>query len=232
MPGQHPTSVDRRKLRKVGLHHLPWSEVLTHAILQKEHRGVADPDQAWILGELIRYLEHPRSGAMEFNDMGPSWVPVREAVAAGTLRPGDVVVPQVGARFDALIRYAGLRLGRHLGTEVTSALSRRELADPASRSQALTTQLTSTGTMTGAIKIPRAVGPLSVTADLRAGQIICHIDIDAPRSGRQTTRVNWLVRQLKNAPDNTRIEAYAMHARGAGSADLLHRVRQDPNILV
>lgn len=52
--------------------------------MQKEFRGVADPDQAWILGELIRYLEHPKSGAVEFTDMGPSWVPVRDAVATGT----------------------------------------------------------------------------------------------------------------------------------------------------
>jgi len=40
--------------------------------MQKEHRGVADPGQAWILGELIRYLEHARSGALQFEDMGPS----------------------------------------------------------------------------------------------------------------------------------------------------------------
>jgi hypothetical protein len=45
-------------------------------IRKKEHRGIADPDQAYILGELIRYLEHPRSGALEFEDMGSSWVSV------------------------------------------------------------------------------------------------------------------------------------------------------------
>jgi hypothetical protein len=230
--GQHPTAIDRRRLRKVALHHLPWSEVLTQAVVQKEHRGVADPEQAWILGELIRYLEHPRSGALEFNDMGPAWVQVREAVAAGTLRPADPVVSQVTGRFDALIRYACLRLGRRLGTEVSPALTRRDLSEPVARSQALATQLTTTGAMTGGIRIPDAVGALSVTADLRAGQITCHVDIDAPRAGKQTTRVNWLVRQLKAAPDNTRLEAFAMHARGAGAADLLHKVRVDPTVII
>src|SRR3954463_13932 len=47
MPGTHPTTVDKRKLRKVSLHHLSWTKVLTEAAMQKEHRGVADPDQAW-----------------------------------------------------------------------------------------------------------------------------------------------------------------------------------------
>jgi hypothetical protein len=69
--GVHPTKVDKRKLKHVDLHHHTWSEILARAVLEKEHREVADPDQAYILGELIRYLEHPRSGALEFEDMGP-----------------------------------------------------------------------------------------------------------------------------------------------------------------
>src|SRR5665647_1037163 len=130
--GQHPTPVDKRKLRKVALHHLSWTKILSEAVMQKEFRGVADPDQAWILGELIRYLEHPRSGAMEFSDMGESWVTTREAVRAGTLRASDKGIKEVAARFDALLRFACLSLGRQLGTEVTPVLSRKELADPAS----------------------------------------------------------------------------------------------------
>ena len=76
--GMHPTkAVDKRKLRTVALHHHSWSHILADAVMQKEHRGVADPDQAWLLGELIRYLEHPRSGALEFDDIGAAWVGVR-----------------------------------------------------------------------------------------------------------------------------------------------------------
>ncbi|MEU2986461.1 stress response protein [Micromonospora aurantiaca] len=232
VPGQHPTTVDRRKLRKVALYHLPWTEILTQAVIQKEYRGVADPDQAWVLGELIRYLEHPRSGALEFSDMGPAWVQVRDGVSAGTLRAGDGAAAQVAGRFDALIRYACLRLGRQLGTDVTPALSRRDLADPAARTQSLANQLASAGTLSGSIRIPGAVGHLHVTADLRAGQIVCHVDVDAPRSGRPTTRVNWLVRQLKDAPDTVRIEAFAMHARGGGATDLLRQVRAEPTTLI
>ncbi len=230
--GQHPTAIDKRKLKKVTLHHLPWSEVLTHAVMQKEYRGVADPDQAWILGELIRYLEHPRSGAMEFSDMGSAWVPVREAIGAGTLRPGDAKAAEVAGRFDALVRYASLKLGRQLGIEVVPAMSRRDVADPAARTQTLVTQLTSNGTMTAGLKVPGAVGPLTITADLRAAKIVCHVDVDAPKEGRPATRVNWLARQLRNAPDNLRIESFAMHAPGPGSAELLKVVRENPLAVV
>jgi hypothetical protein len=230
--GQHPTKVDKRKLRKVALHHLSWSKVLTEAVMQKEFRGVADPDQAWVLGELIRYLEHPRSGALEFDDMGEMWVPVRDAVKSGTLRSTDKGVSEVAARFDALLRFASLNLGRQLGAEVTPVLSRKELAEPASRTQALVDSLCSQGQMGGAVRIPGTIGNLVVSADLRAGTITCHVDVDAPREGRATTRVNWLTRQLKTAPDSVRIEAFVAHFRGAGAAELLRDVRDNPTLLV
>lgn len=232
IPGQHPTNVDRRKLRGVRLHHWSWSLVLAEAVLQKEHRGVADPDQAWILGELIRYLEHPRSGALKFDDMGPAWVPVRQAVSSGTLRTSDKSAPEVASRFDALIRYVSLQLGRRLGDEVTPSLSRKELSAPDSRTQSVVASLCSDGIMQGGIRIPHAVAPLMVTVDLRANQIICYVDVDAPRNGRMATRVNWLVRQLKQGSDSLRIEAFTKGSRGPGATELLKAVRDNPNLLV
>lgn len=230
--GLHPTKVDKRRLRKVALHHYSWSHVLAEAVIQKEHRGVADPEQAWILGELIRYLEHPRSGALEFDDMGSSWVPVREAVTAGTLRASDKAAADVAARFDALLRYVSLRLGRTLGTEVVPTVSRKEAADPALRVAGLVDSLVQDGKLRGAIRVPNAVAPINVEIDLRAGRVTCHVDLDAPKEGRPTTRVNWLVRQLKNAPETLRVEAYASHGRGASTAELLKAVREDPARLV
>jgi len=232
LPGQHPTAVDRKKLKKVALHHLSWTQVLSSAVLQKEHRGVADPDQAWILGELIRYLEHPRSGALELDDMGASWVPIRTAIGSGTLRASDKGLPEVVARFDALLRFSSLQLGRRLGTEVVPVLSRRELAEPTLRAQSLIDSLVKDGILHGAIRIPGTIGPLVFKADLRAQRITCHVDLDAPREGRPTTRVKWLVRQLKAAPDSVRVESFALHARGPGQSELLAAVREDPAVLV
>jgi len=206
--------------------------VLSTAVMQKEHRGVSDPEQAWILGELIRYLEHPRSGAMEFEDMGANWVAVRDAVVAGTLRASDKSAPEVAARFDALLQYLSLRLGRQLGTDVLPVLSRKEQADPAVRAQGVLSRMVDQAELAGAIRIPNAVAPIHLVADLRAGRVTCFVDVDAPREGRPTTRVNWIVRQLKHAPDSTRIESFVANARGAGSAELLGKVREDSAVLV
>ena len=111
-------------------------------------------------------------------------------------------------------------------------MSRKEIADPALRSQALLDSLVTTGTLHGAIRIPDTVGALHFTADLRANRLTCHVDIDAPKQGKPVTRVNWLIRQLKGGSDGVRVEAFAANARGAGAAELLSSVRQDPPLLV
>lgn len=230
--GVHPTKVDKRKLKHVAMHHLAWNEVLAQAVLEKEHRGVADPDQAYILGELIRYLEHPRSGALEFEDMGASWVPVRNAVADGTLRANNAAAADVAGRFDALLRFAALRLGTRLGTEAIVVHSRKDQADPSSRIAAHVAEMVEEGRLRGALRIPNTVGDLELTIDLRARQVICSVDLDAPKEGRPTTKVNWLVRQLKAANDKVRLECNVLNQRGSGASDLLGRVREHPELLI
>jgi hypothetical protein len=74
----YPIPIDRKKLRRVAIHHWSWVRVLTEAEVQKQFRGVRDPDQAYLLDELIRYLSDPRSGVVQFNDMGPGWTKVRD----------------------------------------------------------------------------------------------------------------------------------------------------------
>src|SRR5579862_6146614 len=88
-PGIHPLAIDRRKTKKVALHHLSWSEIHTEALIEQLNHSVSDPDQAWILAEFVRYLEEPKSGALEFEDMGANWPSVRDAVANRTVRPAD-----------------------------------------------------------------------------------------------------------------------------------------------
>ena len=57
-----------------------------------------------MLNEFVRYLEHPRSGAAAYNDMGLPWVPVRESVHARTLRRSDRKVPAVADAWTRLVR--------------------------------------------------------------------------------------------------------------------------------
>lgn len=230
-PGEHPTPVDKKKLRKVQLHHLSWSQIHTEAVIERVNRSVADPDQAWILSELIRYLEHPRSGAVDFDDMGPSWVAVRDGATNGTLRAGDKAAADVAGRYGQLVAFAGMRLSRRLGVEVRPALTRAELQDGARRIQEAAANLTQHGRLHGALRVPNAIAPIEIEVDLRAGRVVCGVVVHAPGQGKPVTRINWLTRQLSQAPDSLLVEAIPAFARN-GPCHPLSEVRAKPQVLM
>jgi hypothetical protein len=231
-PGEHPTSVDKKKLRKVSLQHLSWSQIHTEAVVERVNRSVADPDQAWILAELIRYLEHPRSGAVDFDDMGTSWVKVRDGAGNRTLRATDPGAIDVVGRYGQLVSFAGMRLSRELGVEVRPALTRTEVRDSATFLQGGVARLIETGILQGALRVPNTAAPIEVSADLRSGLVTCSMSVAAPTTGRNTTRINWLTRQLTQAPELVLIESWAAWARTPGPCHKLSDVRQSPDILV
>ncbi len=210
IPGEHPVEVDKRKLRKTALHHLSWSRVLTEAVLQKSYRGIADPDQAWILSELIRYLEHPNAGAVDFSDMGEHWVGVRDAVKNGTLRHSDKTAFEVAGKWEELVSFAALRLGRQLGADVQEVLCAKERHDISLRIANIVDAMVAQGIMPGAIRIPNAISDIAIKADLRAQQIVASVSLDAPREGRTTTRIHWLLRQLKSSSSEIRLDSWTL----------------------
>jgi hypothetical protein len=218
-PKDSPVSVDGRRTRTVKLYHLSWWRILTEAIVQHRHRGIADPDQAWILGELIAYLDHEKSGAAGFQDMGESWVSVRNAAANGTLRAADSQAREVAVRWDQFIDYLCLGLSQDLGGEVKPVRPRKQTSE--ARIDAAVKTLAETGTLSGTIRVPDAVGPLTVDADLRTRTLSTSVAVEAPREGRSLTRVKWLTRQLKQAPGDLRVDASFVGARETRSLLLL-----------
>ena len=201
----YPVAYDKRKTKKVLLQHRSWVDVLTEAVVQKEHRGVTDPDQAFMLGELIRYLSDHRSGVVTFSNMGPSWTKVKEGARDQTLRKSDSEVTDLAARWDELIRYLCLHMTMDLGRDVRHALSKNE-ANPAARLNALRDSLAAKGVLYAQLQVPDVAGNIDLTADLRSRQIIASANVDAPREGKSRGRVSWLLRQLQEAPDDTRVE--------------------------
>lgn len=227
---QYPIELDRKKLKKVSLHHWSWVDVLTQAVVQKQHRGVSDPDQAYILNELIRYLSDPRSGALGFDNMGPSWTTVRDDVRQHRLRKADTTVGDVVSRWDDLVRYLALELTKDLGRDVRQALGPKERT-PAARQQVLRDSLADTGRLSAELRIPDAAGPLEVTADLRSRQVLVSTSIDPPKDAKSKGRVSWLLRQLASAPETVTVEARISRSTES-LAESLGQVRLTPESLI
>jgi hypothetical protein len=212
---ESPVSLDKRKLRRVHLYHLSWWRIVTEAVLQHRFRGVKDPDQAWILGELIAYLDHENAGAGGFEDMGDRWVKVRESARQGTLRANDPEVRVVARRWEHFLDYLALGLSQDLGRDVTPLRPRNQT--PPERVDALVLQLATSARLIGGLRVPDAVAPLDVRVDLRARQVTTSVRVDAPNTGRPLTRVQWILRQLRDAPGDLRLDAAFAKTRETSS---------------
>jgi hypothetical protein len=226
---ESPVAVDKRKLRKTDLWHFSWWRVLTEAIVQHRFRGISDPDQAWILGELIAYLDSSASGAGGFEDMGDKWVTVRKSANDGTLRANDPEARTVAERWEEFTQYLGLGLSQDLGRSVISPRPRSQTASE--RLDELVKQLATDGSLTAVLRVPDAVGDITIRADLRARRTLTSVTIDAPREGRAKGRIGWLLRQLSDGPDDLRVEVAFPSARQTTS-ELLGVARENPEKLL
>jgi len=220
-----PVAVDRRKTRNLTLGHSSWFRILTEAIIEHEHHGVEDREQAFILGDLIAYLDDSRSGAAGFDGMGKEWVAVRDAARNKTLRAGDPGVTQIVDDWEQFIEYLALRLRQILGRKVTPAHARTSTR--ASRIDDHVATLVDDGVLRDTIKVPDAVAPIEIEANLAARQVTTQARIKAPGDGRPKTRVNWLLRQLKDSPADLRVTARFSRTSKTTSL-LLADVAKDP----
>lgn len=225
-----PFKLNGQKLGKLTVRHISWWQVLTEAVIQHRFRGIDDPDQAWILGELIRYLTDERSGAGGFEGMGSDWVRLRDGARNGTLRSSAPEAAAIAARWEQLIEFLCLNLSQELGVAVRRTRPRGKSARD--RLEEAVSTLAGEGRLESSIRVPDAVGPIEIEADLRSRWLTTSVAIDAPRDRkRPTARINWLLRQLKDAPDDLRIDV-RFPRRREGQSALLGDCREEPQRLL
>ena len=58
----HPLTIPGRMLQKVKVGHVSWLAIQSETMLLCANKGLSDPEQAYILTEFLRFLEHPASG--------------------------------------------------------------------------------------------------------------------------------------------------------------------------
>lgn len=217
--GSHPTpGVDNRRLRSMSLVHFSWMKIITESIILSEHTRLEDPDRAWILKELIRFLQSDASGASEFNDMGANWVSVRDGIRTGSIKKPDESVLDVVTKFQNLIRYCAFTLSARSGVDAVEVVSKNAKVDGKKFLQAEAVKFVSEKSLHGSIKIPGAAAELNVTADIAAGVTHCSFDLLAPTEGKNKSRLNWMLRQYKTPPKDALVSIGYKRSRALESA--------------
>ncbi|WP_194280867.1 TerD family protein [Streptomyces fagopyri] len=222
---------DGRRKNKVALWHLSWAEVTHQAQMLIRHEGVGNAAHAWLLQELLHYLQHENSGCHGFQNMGPAWVPVRNGIDDETLCQGDPRAVDVVESWERLVRQVCLRLGGELGQKVLPVQRAKRGTDPRARRTALADRLCSDGKLDAELRIEGTPGILALCADLRTGKLRTSIEIPAPEAGYPLTWAKRLVRQLDEAPADLHVETLVEGQTG-GPRGTLERLRPEPADIV
>ncbi|GAA4919446.1 hypothetical protein GCM10023237_44960 [Streptomyces coeruleoprunus] len=222
--------MDGRRKHKVALWHLSWAEVAHQAQMLIRHEGVGNPAHAWLLQELLHYLQHDNSGCHGFQNMGPAWVPVRNAIDSETLVPGDPRAVEVVESWERLVRQVCLRLGGELGQKALPVQRAKRGTDPGARRASLADVLCETGRLSADLRVDGTPGMLTITADLRTGKIRISVEVAAPEGSYPLATAKRLVRSLAEAPADLHVETLV--DGGNGPRGTLERLRPEPGDLL
>ena len=124
-----------------------------------------------------------------------------------------------------------MRLGAELGIDVREVIPKAQRDDPGLRSKSLAAQLCESGVLLGRLRVPGAVGDITVTADMRAARTVVAVECPVPVDKGGKGRIGWLVRQLRNAPEGITVEAFTRNSPTAEIASLAD-LREDTSLIL
>jgi hypothetical protein len=233
-PTHNPISVNKSKIRSTGLYHLSWLLILSKASVMSQEKNVDDPEQAFILRELIRYLDHPASGVSPMSAMNSGWKNICASVQEGAaLKKGDDDVIATAHSWHQLMRYLSLELSMRTGTMAQVSLKRAHSNDADAYLRDTIDDLVNHQALTGSVQIPNTASDILITADLTRRIVTLCMKVRANQDVvRPTAGINWLTRQLKSVEETDLILKAQWPGRTPATQSPLSRVSNEAELLV
>lgn len=198
-PSHHPIKVAKQKLRNVELFHFSWLSLKSSAIIITDNKKIDDPEQAYILSELVRYLDHDSSGVSALTKMSNDWKEVclsiqQQAVLSRT----SSIVENSVVSWQQLIRHLALELSMKIGQPVSLSLTKSRLKDPDANLAEDCSHVAEKNYLEADFEVPNAAARIHFHADFLRRTINFSMKLDAPKDRvRATASINWLTKQLR-----------------------------------
>jgi hypothetical protein len=233
-PTHHPVKVAKNKLRSVDLYHFSWLSLKSKAVLLTGNKRIDDPEQAFILSELVRYLDHESSGVSSLTKMPSYWKDVCNSIQQGTtLNKSCEPIEHSVSGWHQLLRHLSLNLSVAIGQPIKIALSRAQEKNPELKFLEDCSHLSKESSLCAEFDIPNAASRLFFTADFLRRTINISMKLEAPKDkSKATASINWITRQLKGENiENVSVRAYWPKRIPMTAATLLE-VTEDPSIII
>lgn len=202
-PTINPIQPRRALPRNVDLFHLSWSSILTHAFLlvSAKESPFDNDDEAFIVSELVRYLDDANSGRVPLDQMNKDWPKVVGDVQAG--HPINGKLPEIAemvTTWHQEARDVALIMTRRLKEPVSLAVSRNEIANPRGWVESEIREFCESKALSFELDVPNAASRLAVRADFLRRSISVCMKVGAPLDkASNSARLNWLLKQLQRS---------------------------------
>lgn len=233
-PSNHPVQVSKSKMRSVKLYHFSWLSLISKIVLLTDNKEVDDPEQAYILSELVRYLRHDFSGVSSLTSMHRNWKDASVQIhQGGLLKKNSEIAENTVSSWHQLIRHLSLNLSMKIGELVSLSLSRARAKDAELNFQEDCGSLIKDSCLNAEFDIPNAASRLNFSADFMRRTLNISMKLEAPKDkSRATSSINWLVRQLKDIKSEDVIVRAHWPKRIPMTSSPLSKVIEDQKILI
>lgn len=234
-PTHHPVAVSKMKTKKVALLHFSWQSIISKAVMLSENRDVEDPEQAYILIQLIRYLSDSRSKVTVLPRMSKDWKVVSdEVLKRSRLAKTSPTVKNAITDWHQLLRYLALELGAAIGKPVSVHLTKALIDDPNRRVSEDAEMIANENHLRAYLKVPNAASLVNFTADFQRRTINFSMKLDAPgdKSMRPKTAITWFLRQLSHLNEPALIIRVEWPRRIPMTSATLGEARENPERLL
>ena len=205
-----PASVPKTLLRKTGLYHWSWPWLTTQCEILYLQKAVDDPEQAFLLEQLLDFLRHPSTGVERFTMMGPNWKSVVQDVTnRSVLKKNAPEVREAVESWFEETRDLSLHISTDIGVQVSQKIPRGLVSDPNKRLASGIQDFVKDQALKATYQVPDAAADIDVCADLATRTISVSMKIKAPADKKSTkARVNWLLRMIKADDERLLLRAH------------------------
>ncbi len=234
LPTHHPVKINGHKLRGVQLYHWSWSALLSEAIMLIKNKGVSDPEQAYILTEVTRYINNKDTKVLSTVSMGKNWKKLCEDIRDnGTINLPAGELCTVVDDWHQIGRFLALELSTATGANVSVFMKHAHKSDPVARANADVKVLQSEHDLFTELNIPHAAARLHVCADVARRVLEVSMSLKAPQDKKRSSAcVTWLLKQLNKCEDESLIIKVTFGKPTLNTSKPLKLVREEPSVLL
>lgn len=235
LPTHHPLEIPKSRRKAVELFHFSWAAIATKATVLNDTKKVADVEQAFILKEVIRFLQHDSSGTLTFSKMSPGWKDSALAIQQRLpVKANDASLQDAIGSWHELTKFLCLELSSALSENVVIRLPRTAALEQSRRFAGDVNLMMERQLLKCEFDIPNTAGIIKITADFLRRVVILSVEVGAPQDrARAPSAINWLTRQLPITDDDTKLLVRAAwRNRTQKTAAFLSQTREDPACLI